>query len=179
MSSAKSEFWRGTGFQEREWPPNRTPPSPETIEYRDQILQWIADERRGLDYVATRSDLDSGRIAYIGISCNGDLKLDLPAIETRYRSVILHGAAFRQVDTRLLPEIKPVNLVPHIRAPKLLLHGRYDEGAPLKSAAEPLQKLLREPKRVVLYDSGHTAPAEIYVPAVNAWLDETMGPVRR
>jgi eukaryotic-like serine/threonine-protein kinase len=167
------------GFPERDWPPNRTPPSVETIEYRDQILHWMADERRGLDYVATRSDLDSGRVAYLAISSNGDLKLDLPAIETRYRSVILHGAALHQGFTRLLPEINPVNLVRYIRAPKLLLHGRYDEGAPLKSAAEPLQKLLRGPKRIVLYNGGHTAPAEVFVPTINAWLDETMGPVKR
>ena len=118
------------GFPEREWPPNRTPPSRETIEYRDQILHWMTDERRGLDYAATRSDLDAGRVAYLAISADGSLKLDLPAIETRYRSVILHGAALHQSDTRLLPEINPVNLVPYIRAPKLLLHGRYDEGSP-------------------------------------------------
>jgi eukaryotic-like serine/threonine-protein kinase len=93
--------------------------------------------------------------------------------------VILHGAALHQGFTRLLPEINPVNLVRYIRAPKLLLHGRYDEGAPLKSAAEPLQKLLRGPKRIVLYNSGHTAPAEVFVPTINAWLDETMGPVKR
>jgi eukaryotic-like serine/threonine-protein kinase len=167
------------GFPEREWPPNRTPPSRETVEYRDQILHWMADERRGLDYATTRSDLDVGRVAYLSISSDSSLKLDLPAIETRYRSVILHGAALNQADTLLLPEIHPVNLVPYIRAPKLLLHGRYDEGAPLKSQGEPMQKLMRGPKRIVLYDGGHAVPAEVFVPAINAWLDETMGPVRR
>ncbi len=167
------------GWTERDWPPNRTPPSRDMIEYRDQILHWMADERRGLDYAATRSDLDAGRVAYLSISSDADLKLALPAIETRYRSVILHGAGLHQAHTLLLPEINPVNLVPYIRAPKLLLHGRYDEGAPLKSSAEPLQKLLRGRKRIVLYDGGHAVPAEVYVPAVNAWLDETMGPVSR
>ncbi len=84
------------GFQEREWPPNHMPPSPETIDFRDQIFQWTADERRGLDYAVTRSDLDSGRIASFRMSRNGVRKIVLPAIETRYRSVILIGAGLRQ-----------------------------------------------------------------------------------
>jgi len=139
----------------------------------------MADERRGLNYAATRSDLDAGRVAYVAWSAGDSFELCLPAIETRYRSVILHGAGLHQFHTRLLPEINPINLVQYIRAPKLLLHGRYDETTPLKSAAEPLQKLLRGPKRVVLYDGGHAVPAEVYVPAINGWLDETLGPVRR
>jgi DNA-binding winged helix-turn-helix (wHTH) protein len=34
-----------------------------------------------------------------------------------------------------------------IAAPKMMLHGRYDEDTPFKSEAEPLFRLLREPKR--------------------------------
>jgi len=167
------------GFPEREWPPNRIPPSEETIEYRDQVLNWTADQRRGLDYAVTRSDLDAGRVAYYVVSVGDSRKIVLPAVETRYRSVILIAAGLRQHDTRVLPEINPVNLLPQIRAPKLLLHGRYDETALLKSMAEPLQRLLRGPKRIVLYDGGHTPQPEISVPPINSWLDETMGPVRR
>src|SRR5262245_22362806 len=166
------------GFSERPWPPDRTPPPVETIEHRDQILDWITDERRGLDYAATRNDIDAARIAFFAVSPGG-LALGLPAIEPRYRSVILIGAGVDQNSIRVLPEINPVNLFPYIRAPKLLLHGRYDETTPLKSQAEPLQKLLRGPKRIVLYDGGHTPPPEIYVPPINGWLDETLGPVRR
>lgn len=103
---------------------------------------YSPEERRGLDYVATRSDLDASRVAYIGWSVDGGLKLGLPAIDTRYRSVVLMGAALYQSDTRLLPEINPINLVPYIRAPKLLLQGRYDEDSRLKTQAEPLHKLL-------------------------------------
>jgi hypothetical protein len=109
---------------------------------------------------------------------DGDLNLGLPAIEERYRAVVLMGAALYQVDTRLLPEINPINLVSHIRAPKLLLQGRYDEDSRLKTQAEPLHKLLREPKRILLYDGGHVPSPEFYVPAMNTWLDETLGPVR-
>jgi formylglycine-generating enzyme required for sulfatase activity len=166
------------GFPEREWPTSRTPPLRETVEYRDQILNWMIDERRGLDYVATRTDLDASRVAYAALSVDGGLKLGLPAIDPRYRSVILVGAALYQGDTQLLPEINPVNLVPYIRAPKLVIQGRYDEDSRLKTQAEPLHKLLREPKRILLYDGGHIPALEFFVPAVNGWLDETLGPVK-
>jgi serine/threonine protein kinase/formylglycine-generating enzyme required for sulfatase activity len=167
------------GFPEREWPPNYTPPQVETIEYRDLILNWTADERRGLDYVEKRPDLDAGRVAYLGVSVDDSRKLLLPAVETRYRSVALIAAGLTRDSTQVLPEINPINLVPQIRAPKLILHGRYDENTPLKSQSEPLQKLLRGPKRIILFDGGHMPPPEIFVPPINAWLDETLGPVRR
>ena len=59
-----------------------------------------------------------------------------------------------------------------------MLNGRYDEDFPFKSAAEPLYKLLREPKRLELFDGGHCPPAEVSVPIVKRWLDETLGEVK-
>lgn len=164
------------GFPERAWPPNHKMPAQGTEEYRDMVLDWITDERRALDYVATRSDLDSSRIAYYSTSYDASFKLGLPSVEPRYRAVVLNGNCLREED-QVLPEINPVNLVPNMRAPKLMLQGRYDEGCRLKSQAEPLFKLLREPKRIVLYESGHILPLGLSVPTINHWLDETMGPV--
>jgi hypothetical protein len=53
-------------------------------------------------------------------------------------------------------------------------HARWD-----MMFGEPLYKLLREPKRLILYDGGHIPPTELFVPTMNAWLDETLGPVKR
>jgi hypothetical protein len=167
------------GFVERAWPPNRRPPAVSTVEYREMVLHWMTDERRALDYVATRNDLDASRVAYVAISSDRSLKLGLPAVEPRYHAVIWLGACLRAGDAQVLPEIHPANLIPYIRAPKLLVHGRYDETCRLKSETEPLVKLLREPKRVAYYDGGHIAPLEFMVPTINSWLDETMGPVNR
>ena len=167
------------GFPERPWPHNHTRPSEETIEYRDQILNWTADQRRALDYITTRTDLDADRIAYYGVSVGDGRKLLLPAVETRYRSVILVAAGLRLNFTRVLPEINPVNLLPQIRTPKLIVLGRYDENLTLKYHAEPLLRILRGPRRIFLYDGGHAPAPEIYVPPINDWMDETLGPVRR
>ena len=78
-----------------------------------------------------------------------------------------------------LPEVTEANFAGHIRAPKLLINGRYDEVHSLKRLIEPLFQLLPEKKKLVLYDGSHSPPIEVAVPVINQWLDETLGPVRR
>ncbi|HJQ25886.1 MAG TPA: protein kinase [Blastocatellia bacterium] len=166
------------GFIGRDRPASTTAVQYGSAEYRDQVMADLIDLRRGLDYLETRQDIDRSRIAMIGPS-GGLLKLLMPAVETRYRSVIYTGTGLRKDYLQLLPEINPVNFVAHIRAPKLLLHGRYDEADPLMTQGEPLFRLLGEPKRRIIYDAGHIPPPETMFPAINAWLDETMGAVIR
>jgi eukaryotic-like serine/threonine-protein kinase len=166
------------GDLERDWPANYAAPPPATVEYREQVVNWITDMRRGLDYLETRSDIDTSRIAYHVASAD-DLNLILPAVETRYRGVVLWGAGVYKGNTEYIPEANPINFAPYIRAPKLMIQGRYDETGPWKTAAEPLYKLLREPKRLVVFEGGHRPPMEVLVPTMNGWLDEKLGPVRR
>jgi hypothetical protein len=59
-----------------------------------------------------------------------------------------------------------------------MMHGRYDEDTPLTTQGEPLYKLLREPKQLVIFDGGHVPPAELQVPLINKWFDEKLGPVK-
>jgi hypothetical protein len=60
-----------------------------------------------------------------------------------------------------------------------MLQGLYDEDTPLRTVAEPLYALLSEPKRLVTYEGGHVPSVELAFRTISAWLDETMGPVRR
>ena len=62
------------------------------LEYRETVMDWMTDERRALDYVATRSDLDASQVAYVATSSDRSLKLGLPPVETLYRAVIWPGA---------------------------------------------------------------------------------------
>jgi formylglycine-generating enzyme required for sulfatase activity len=167
------------GYIERLRPEGYEPPDPGMIEYRETIINRITDVRRGLDYLETRSDVDARRIAFFGPSSGARIGLVLAAVEDRYAAVFLLGAGVGQHDVATISEANPINFAPHIRAPKLMAHGRYDEDTPLKTRAEPLYKLLREPKRFVLYDGGHIPPIEFLVTTMNGWLDETLGPVKR
>jgi serine/threonine protein kinase/formylglycine-generating enzyme required for sulfatase activity/dienelactone hydrolase len=166
------------GYKERPWPQDRAPVKIASVKYREQVVNWATDHRRGLDYLATRSEIDPGRIACLGVSVN-PRKLTLIAVETRYASVILMGAGLMKAWANMIAEANGANFAPHIRAPKLMIQGRYDEAISFKTEAEPLYKLLREPKELFLFDQGHVPALDVSVPIINGWLDKTLGPVRR
>lgn len=167
------------GYIERLRPEGYVRPDRSTIEYREMIVNRITDGRRGLDYLATRDDIDPKRIAFFGPSAGSSIGLILAAVENRYASIYLQGAGVVKSDLPTIADANPINFAPHIRVPKMMSHGKYDEDTPLKTQGEPLFKLLRAPKRMELYEGGHVPPTEFLVNTMNAWLDETLGPVRR
>jgi hypothetical protein len=65
-----------------------------------------------------------------------------------------------------------------MRAPKLLVHGRYDEFTPLETELEPFYSLLPEPKDKALFDGGHRPDPAFLFLVVNKFLDENLGRVR-
>jgi len=164
------------GYIGRDWPSGYVDPDPATIEYREMLANATIDERRGLDYLATRRDLDLGRLGYLGPS-GGTTKLIVTSVEPRYRSIALTGAGAKKYYARMVADANPINFVSHIRAPKLMLHGRYDEADPLKTEAEPLFRLMREPKRLVVYEGGHVPEFSFLIRSLNDWFDETLGRV--
>ena len=164
---------------ERLRPEGYTEPDPTKAEYRDKIVNWVTDIRRGLDYLETRPDIDVTRIAFYGPSAGSRTGIVLSAVEHRYRSIFLMGSGINSVDVTRITGANPVGFAPHISGPKLMMHGRYDEDTPLNTSGEPLFKLLREPKKLVLFEGGHIPPLDIFVSTMNTWLDETLGPVKR
>ena len=166
------------GFAERPWPKGYTRPDSSSVKFRDQVVSWTTDIRRGIDYLETRDDIDKSRIALWTVS--DDMGPIFAAVEDRYRTVILMSGGFTgQSGDSSIAEANVLNFVGHIRAPKLQLVGRYDESERFLLGTEPAYKLLSEPKRQVVYEGGHLPPIEISVPVVNQWLDETMGKVER
>ena len=165
------------GYIERLRPANFVQPAGESIEYAESTVSRVTDLRRALDYLETRADIDPTRIAALGPSAGSTLALILGALETRYRTVILVGAGLPANYRSINAAANPINFAPHILASKLMLHGRYDEDSPLRTAAEPLLKLLTEPKRLTLFDGGHVPSMEVSMSAISGWLEEQMGRV--
>ena len=164
---------------ERPRDPDSVRPEVHTVGYRDMMVHWVKEYSIGLDYLATRGDIDMDKIAHLGFSWGADaIGAVYAAIEDRYRSVIFIGGGIHPYIRLLLPEANAINFAPYIKPPKLMLHGRYDEVAAFKTRALPLYTLMQEPKRLALVDAGHMPPLEIRVPIINNWLDETLGPVK-
>jgi len=165
------------GYNERPYPAGYELPNGASIEFRKETVGKVTDWQRGLDYLETRNELDATKIAFLGLSNGANQGLILTAIEKRYRSVVLVGFGFRTAWSKWIDEAKIINFAPHITQPKLILKGRYDEAHPLKTESEPIFNLLRDPKRIVVVESGHVPPPEIFAPTINDWLNETLGKV--
>ena len=132
----------------------------------------------GLDYLETREEIDTTRIASAGFSWGAtDTALVFLGVEPRIKSSIFIGGGL--FSTRRLPESNAVNFVTRIRGPKLILTGKYDEEMPWNLVAGQLYDLLPEPKQVERTNSGHLPPLEIRTPIINEFLNETLGPVIR
>ena len=147
-----------------------------SVRYRQQLVYWATELRRGLDYLGTRPDMDSQRMAFWNVSISAFVVV--PAIEPRYRAVIFESDGMPKEWLGFLPEANGIFFASHIRQPKLVLNGRYDELWPLHSAIEPMYKALSEPKRLELCDCGHIPPVEVAAPLINSWLDDTLGRVK-
>lgn len=155
------------------------PLDPNTVEYVEFMVDRITDLRRGLDYLETRPDLDRERIGFMGPSAGAQLGLILAAVEPRYRGVVMIGAGLSRRTRLVQPAADPVHFAPHIRAPKLIVQGSFDEDTPLRTAAEPLFKLLSQPKRLHIFEGGHVPSTDVLMKTTADWLDKTLGPVKR
>jgi eukaryotic-like serine/threonine-protein kinase len=167
------------GYIGRLRPEGYAPPDVSTVELFDSVAERILDLRRGVDYLETRPDLDHSRIGVLAPSAGAQIGLILTAIEPRYRAVAMVGAGLPGEMIPYFAAANPINFASHIRAPKLLVQGKYDEDSPLRTASDPLFKLLVEPKRRAVFEGGHVPNAEVHMSVTNPWFDEMMGRVMR
>ena len=167
----KSTFERGDALASDE--PSRTD------FYREHVFDWYKDLARTLDYLQTRSDLDSNRIAYYGLSWGAALGPIFSATEPRIKTALWVGGGFDYGKT--LPEVDPFNFTPRVTMPVLMVNGRYDFFFPKETTQDPMFHLLgtsEKDKQHVVFESGHVPPADMLIKEVLDWLDRYLGPVR-
>ena len=168
-----------TGYQERLRPGGAPRPDLKTVEYLEELVARITDLRRGIDYLVTRPDIDPSKIAFFGPSAGAQLGIVLAAVETRYRAVAFVGAGLPASARDIIDRANPIVFAAHIKPPKLMVHGKYDEDTPLQSAGMPLFNLMPQPKRLELYEGGHVPPDGVAVSRIGPFLDSVLGPVKR
>jgi formylglycine-generating enzyme required for sulfatase activity/predicted esterase len=166
-------IYKGT-YERRidQWGPN---------EARDLTIQQGKDLRRTIDYLETRTDIDSDRLAFYGVSWGANLGPVMTAIERRFgASVLLAGGLYRRSDD-WPPAAIPQNFLPRSTVPTVMINGKKDFGAPVETNIQPMFHMLGtsgEHKRLVLLEGGHVpaAPNEV-IREVLDWLDNYLGPV--
>jgi dienelactone hydrolase len=153
------------------------PPKTDPIGRRDTSIRWIQDVRRTLDYLTTRPDIDSTRIGYVGLSLGGGLAPLMIAGEPRIKVAVLMGAGL--VSIRYEPEVEPVNYLPRVKQPVLMVNGRYGYFIPHDPAQVTFFNLLGSTRKVhEVVDAPHSVPRSVYLPLVLGWLDKYFGPAR-
>jgi dienelactone hydrolase len=152
------------------------------VKYRDWIVELSKDVRRSVDYLETRKDIDSNRLAYFGFSWGAWMGTIVLAIEERFDTGILAMGGLTMGYTSM-PSGQPFNFVPRIKIPILMVNGREDSLYPLETKQVPLYKLLgipEEHKKHITYPRRHSLIGSSRVQMqkdIIAWLDKYLGPV--
>ncbi|HTQ61263.1 MAG TPA: protein kinase [Candidatus Solibacter sp.] len=168
----KGTFERGGGPKPIYWPNTSST-------YRDNVIFWSKDLSRSIDYLETRADINPNKLAYEGYSWGAAMGGLLPAVETRFKALVLVAPGFYLQERR--PEVDQVNFAPRVKTPVLMLNGRFDFIWPPSISQEPMFRLLGTPsedKRRVVYDTGHDIPRTEMIKESLNWLDRYLGPVK-
>jgi len=152
-------------------------PGPDTAAARETLIQDSKDLGRSIDYLETRGEFDRKRIAFLGESMGAALGLDLAAVEDRFHAVIFLDGGF--YSEKPLYGTDQVDFAPHIKAPTLLISGKFDWVFLGKDA---LLRMLGSPaadKKAVTFDTAHDVSEQRadLVREVVAWLDKYFGKV--
>jgi dienelactone hydrolase len=151
----------------------------ETYAYTEFVIQLVKDFRRSIDYLETRPDIDSGKLAFYGVSWGAWLGPIITAVEERASASVLLAGGLTGIGR---PEVRDFNYVTRVKTPTLMLNGRYDVFFPLETSSQPLHDLLGTPaehKRIILFETDHVPPRTGYIKETLAWLDRYFGPVSR
>ena len=145
-------------------------------EYR---IQLVKDFKRCIDYLETRQDIDSNKLAYYGMSWGSEWPgVIIPAMEERLKASVLLSGGLKDTGRS---EIHPINYVTRVKTPTLMLNGIYDTIFPYETSIKPMFDLLGTPdehKELKLYETDHIPPMIDFIKEILAWLDRYLGPVK-
>jgi dipeptidyl aminopeptidase/acylaminoacyl peptidase len=149
--------------------------------YRDHTIAWSRDIGRAIDYLETRDDIDTERLAYIGLSWGGALGPIMVAIEQRFKTAIILSGGMMMQDVQ--PVADPLNFLPRVTIPTFMFNGRYDSFFPVETSIQPFFNYLGTPdadKKLTITDSNHFVAAysnnQLISEALD-WLDKYLGAV--
>jgi eukaryotic-like serine/threonine-protein kinase len=142
---------------------------------------WYKDASRSLDYLATRQDIDNGRLAYLGVSMGSADGLILTTLmQDRLKTAIfLDGGYFLDPPP---PGGDQADFAPRMKKPVLMVNGRYDYTFSVEDAQNPMFRMLGTPeadKKHVLLETPHdvTEDRPRLTKEVLGWLDKYLGRV--
>lgn len=150
---------------------------PTPVIEREILIQASKDMGRSIDYLETRPDFDRTKLAYMGVSMGAAEGVILAAVESRIKAVILLDGGFYEGEQ--LPATDQADFAPRLKAPTLMISGKYDW---IFMGKDALLRMLGTPaadKKAVFFDTAHDVSEQRadLVREVVAWLDKYLGRV--
>ncbi len=152
-----------------------------SVQWREVFIQQVKDLRRSIDYLETRPDIDSRKLAYEGMSYGSALAPMILAVEERLNVNVLLAGGFGNMGQGR-PEVNQINYVTRVKSPTLMLNGKYDSFFPPETSSKPMFVLLGTPakdKEQKFYETDHIPPINETIKETLAWFDKYLGPVKR
>ncbi|MCA1650584.1 MAG: dienelactone hydrolase family protein, partial [Acidobacteria bacterium] len=145
---------------------------------RDMNVHWGKDFFRAVDYLETRQEIAKDKLGFYGISMGAYFAPIPLALEPRIKAAVIAAGGLRYKSP---PETQPVNFMPRVKIPVLVINGRDDFSTPLDAQLRFVQLLGTpvEHKKHVALEGGHV-PNDMrgLFRETLDWFDKYLGPVR-
>ncbi|MBL7113840.1 MAG: SUMF1/EgtB/PvdO family nonheme iron enzyme [Bacteroidales bacterium] len=139
----------------------------------------ITDVHVVCDYLETRNDIDSEKIAFSGFSWGGGIAPYILATEERIKLGIVALFGVQSIDKYMFKEFDQIDYLPRVKIPMLLLGGKFDFDYTMEQQ-KAFYDLLGTPegdKKWIVYESTHYIPRKDLINESVSWLDNYFGPV--
>jgi cephalosporin-C deacetylase len=154
-----------------------------------------ADVMRMIDYIVTRPDIDSSRIAMVGTSQGGGISLAVTALDTRIKAVVAQvpflcdfrlaaslptslvkkllnkADANKEASFRTLDYFDPFQLASGIHVSVLISAGGKDETCPMQTIQSVYERINGKKQLKIYPDLGHSSCVDFYNQSW-IWLDK-------
>ncbi len=156
----------------------RLPEAPDwrTHAGRNLAVKEVREFRRMIDYLDTRPDIQSDKLAYFGKSWGGRMGAIVLSVEPRITVAVLNQAGINAGDD---PDINVAHFLPRVGQPVLHFSGLYDTDFRFETSSKPFFERLGTPsadKKHVVEPTGHFVPRAIVKGETLDWLDRYLGP---
>ena len=140
------------------------------IATRDMIMRTAIEYRRSIDYLSSRTDIDTTRIGLLGLSMGGLITFQLTSIDSRIKTAI--AGLTPQIKDPILQPVVSTTFASHVSCSSFLVFMGNKDGWYTMEEARQLYNLIPiTQKEFVEYNVGHEPPVE-YVGKVTDWFEK-------
>ncbi len=140
------------------------------------LIQTAIDHRRAIDYLFTRSEIDTTRIGILGLSSPGAITLVLTSIDPRIKSAIVGLIPISILKEKQFQPWIPSTFASRVKCNSFLMFmGNKDFAYTMKEARQVFDMIPIKNKEFVEYNTGHDVSKE-YVGMTANWFVKNLKP---